>query len=104
MSYMGCTSAVSSYSPDQIKVSKVARAIAHPARIAILQLLNVKTCTCNDIVSQLPLAQSTVSQHLKELQKVKLIHGVEKPPKTFYTLNKPVYDQMQVLLNSFFSS
>ena len=99
---MGFSAAISSYSSSQIEVSKVARAIGHPARIAILELLNKKDCTCNDIVNQLPLAQSTVSQHLKELRKVRLIHGLEMPPKTIYSLNKQAYLQAQDLLYSFF--
>jgi len=99
---MGFSASISSYSNSQIEVSKVARAIGHPARIAILELLNKKDCTCNDIVSQLPLAQSTVSQHLKELRKVRLIHGLEIPPKTIYSLNKQAYLQAQDLLYSFF--
>jgi ArsR family transcriptional regulator len=99
---MGFSSSLSSYSSAQLEVSKVARAIGHPARIAILQLLIQKDCTCNDIVNQLPLAQSTVSQHLKELRKVRLIHGLDVPPKTIYSLNRQAYSQVQVLLNSFF--
>jgi len=100
---MGVSTAINTYSTSQIEVSKVARAIAHPARIAILQLLYQKDCTCNDIVNQLPLAQSTVSQHLKELRKVNLIKGQEMPPKTIYSLDKKEYTQIQILLNSFFT-
>jgi ArsR family transcriptional regulator len=99
---MGYSSSIASYSNSQIEVSKVARAMGHPARIAILELLNEKDCTCNDIVSQLPLAQSTVSQHLKELRKIQLIHGMDMPPKTIYSLNKQAYSKVQDLLNSFF--
>ncbi|MBI9066787.1 MAG: winged helix-turn-helix transcriptional regulator [Salinivirgaceae bacterium] len=84
-------------------MSKLAKAIAHPARIAILQLLTVNDCTCNEIVQQLPLAQSTVSQHLKELKKVNLIDGLEIPPRTIYVLNHEVYAKLQSVLNKFFN-
>ena len=101
---MGLTSAIGSYSRKQLQVSKMAHAISHPARIAILELLQTGDCTCNDMVNSLPLAQSTVSQHLKELQKAKLIFGTQLPPRTIYSINKPACAQIQVLLNSFFVS
>lgn len=97
------SASINTYTSSQIEVSKLARAISHPARIAILEILNRKDATCNDIVNQLPLAQSTVSQHLKELRKVNLIKGSEVPPKTVYSLDKKEYTQVRVLLNSFFS-
>lgn len=99
---MGAVIATSSYSEKQIEVSKLAKAIAHPARIAILELLNNKDCTCNDIVNVLPLAQSTVSQHLKELKKVNLINGSEMPPKTIYGLNTDNYQKLQQIFNQIF--
>lgn len=58
------------------KIAKYAKALAHPARVAILQLLIKKqACICGDIVDELPLSQSTVSQHLKELKEAGLIKG-----------------------------
>ncbi|HEV8080195.1 MAG TPA: metalloregulator ArsR/SmtB family transcription factor, partial [Chitinophagaceae bacterium] len=58
------------------RLAKYAKALAHPARIAILQLLVKKqTCICGDIVDEIPLSQSTVSQHLKELKEAGLIKG-----------------------------
>lgn len=100
---MGLVTSVESYSDSQIEMSKMAKAIAHPARIAILQLLSKNDCTCNDIVSNLPLAQSTVSQHLKELKKVKLINGLEIPPKTVYILNRESYSRLQSTMSKFFN-
>jgi|SRR5690242_11481796 DNA-binding transcriptional ArsR family regulator len=59
-----------------IRVAKYAKALAHPARIAILNLLiKKKACICGNIVDELPLSQSTVSQHLKELKQAGLIKG-----------------------------
>jgi DNA-binding transcriptional ArsR family regulator len=58
------------------KISAYAKALSHPARVAILQLLIKKqACICGDIVDELPLSQSTVSQHLKELKAAGLIKG-----------------------------
>jgi ArsR family transcriptional regulator, arsenate/arsenite/antimonite-responsive transcriptional repressor len=101
---MGSISAIGKYSSNQLEVSQIAKAIAHPARIAILELLNKKDYTCNDLVNVLPLSQSTVSQHLKELKKVKLINGVEIPPKTIYTLNHSVYSSSMTKLNNFLNT
>lgn len=88
---MGLTAAINKYTSDQIAVSKQAKAMGHPARIAILKMLADDSCTCNDIVASLPLAQSTISQHLKELKNAKLVNAKEIPPKTFYSLNKDNY-------------
>ena len=64
------------FTEQQKEIAQLAKAIGHPARVAIIaHLLKVNSCICNDIVDQLPLAQSTVSQHLKELKKAGLIKG-----------------------------
>jgi DNA-binding transcriptional ArsR family regulator len=60
-----------SFTIEQNELATLAKALGHPARIAIIEyLLKVQTCICGDIVMELPLAQPTVSQHLKELKKV----------------------------------
>ncbi len=65
------------------------KALAHPARITILKLLLSKeSCICGDIVKEIPLAQSTVSQHLKELKKAGLIQGNITPPQVKYCINQ----------------
>jgi ArsR family transcriptional regulator, arsenate/arsenite/antimonite-responsive transcriptional repressor len=65
------------FSESQNELANIAKAIGHPARVAILEyLLKVNVCICGDIVDELPLAQPTVSQHLKELKNVGLIKGV----------------------------
>ncbi|MBC8147715.1 MAG: helix-turn-helix transcriptional regulator, partial [Bacteroidetes bacterium] len=57
------------FSEEEIEIAKLAKALAHPARIAILKFLASKnSCLCGDIVEELPLSQSTTSQHLKELK------------------------------------
>lgn len=72
----------------EIELSETAKALAHPARIAIMQeLAKQKSCICGEIVDMLPLAQSTVSQHLKELQKAGLIKGTIDGPKSCYCID-----------------
>lgn len=69
-----------------------AKAISHPARIAILKVLAQRNeCICGEIVEVLPLAQSTVSQHLKELQKAGLIKGTIDGPRSCYCINWEVF-------------
>ena len=69
--------------------ARLAWAVAHPARVRILRLLiSRKTCVCGEIVDQLPLAQSTVSQHLKILKESELIQGEVDGPKVCYCINK----------------
>ncbi|MCX6189765.1 MAG: metalloregulator ArsR/SmtB family transcription factor [Bacteroidetes bacterium] len=64
------------FTDKQNAIAKLAKAMAHPARVAIIDyLLSVDTCICGDIVNELPLAQPTVSQHLKELKEAGIIKG-----------------------------
>ena len=71
------------------KIAKYAKALAHPARVAILQLLIKKqACICGDIVDELPLSQSTVSQHLKELKEAGLIKGDIEGVKVCYCIDE----------------
>jgi ArsR family transcriptional regulator, arsenate/arsenite/antimonite-responsive transcriptional repressor len=75
-------------------LANFAKAIAHPARIAILKVLAQRqACICGEIVEVLPLAQSTVSQHLKELQKAGLIKGTIDGPRSCYCINWEVFSQ-----------
>ncbi len=77
-----------SYTNEQIQVAEWCKALAHPARVAIVQhLLTREDCVCGDIVDQLPLSQSTVSQHLKELKKAGLIQGRVSGPSVCYCLH-----------------
>lgn len=64
------------FTDKQNEVALLTKALGHPARIAIIEyLMSVETCICGDIVNELPLAQATVSQHLKELKNAGLIKG-----------------------------
>jgi ArsR family transcriptional regulator len=76
------------FSREDRQLADVAKALCHPARIAILRTLAKRgTCICGEIVEVLPLAQSTVSQHLKELKKAGLIQGTVSGPKSCYCVN-----------------
>ena len=71
-----------------------AKALAHPARIAILKLLAQKNeCICGEIVEVLPLSQSTVSQHLKELKNAELIDGSIDGPRSCYCINWKAFEK-----------
>lgn len=85
---MGTTKA-EEFSVKSNKIAGYAKALAHPARIAIIQLLIKKqTCICGDIVEELPLSQSTVSQHLKELKDAGLIKGDIDGVKVCYCIDE----------------
>ena len=87
------------------KISKYAKALAHPARVAILQLLIKKqACVCGDIVDELPLSQSTVSQHLKELKEAGLIKGDIDGAKICYCIDEKEWEIAKGYLNSLFVS
>ena len=76
------------FSPADQKMADLAKVLGHPARIAILRILAEKqTCICGEIVEVLPLAQSTVSQHLKELLQADLIQGSVDGLKSCYCIN-----------------
>jgi DNA-binding transcriptional ArsR family regulator len=90
---------------EQIELSALAKALAHPARIAILQyLLKKDSCICGDIVDALPLAQSTVSQHLKELKKVGLLKGDIEGTSVCYCIDSTVWKKAESLFQLFFSA
>lgn len=73
---------------ESVELAKIAKALSHPARIAILKILAQRqTCICGDLVAELPLSQSTVSQHLKELKLAGLITGDIDGPRVCYCLN-----------------
>ncbi len=78
----------SSYSDEDIKIARFAKALGHPVRIAILRhLASLETCRFTDISNEFPLANSTVSQHLAELKQAGLIQGSIEPPRFQYCIN-----------------
>jgi ArsR family transcriptional regulator, arsenate/arsenite/antimonite-responsive transcriptional repressor len=77
-----------SFSIEHNELASLFKALSHPARIAIVEyLLKVETCICGDIVNELPLAQPTISQHLKELKNAKTIKGSIEGTAICYCLN-----------------
>ncbi len=81
------------FDAESIRIADIAKALSHPARIEILKVLSNGQCVCGDIVDQLPLSQSTVSQHLKELKAAGLIKGEIDGPRVCYCLNEGVCNQ-----------
>ena len=84
------------FTDEQNELAILAKAIGHPARIAIIQhLIKVNSCMCGDIVHELPLAQPTVSQHLKELKNAGLIKGNFEGNSICYCLNEEGFDKIK---------
>jgi DNA-binding transcriptional ArsR family regulator len=90
---------------DTAWMADVAKALSHPARVKILQILAEKnTCVCGELVDMLPLSQSTVSQHLKELKRVGLIKGDIEGPRTCYCLDIQVARKAQNAITKLFAA
>ena len=93
------------FEKDILRISNFAKALAHPARIAILKILiERKACICGDIVNELPLSQSTVSQHLKELKEAGLIKGDIDGVKVCYCINEEKWEEAKKELADLFDS
>ncbi|MEO9020745.1 MAG: metalloregulator ArsR/SmtB family transcription factor [Ginsengibacter sp.] len=87
------------------RIATYAKALAHPARIAILRLLIQKqACICGDIVDELPLSQSTVSQHLKELKQAGLIKGDIDGAKVCYCIDETEWKAAEERIDQLFDS
>src|ERR1035437_10613762 len=85
------------------KIAMYAKALSHPARIAILKLLiKQQSCICGDIVEELPLSQSTVSQHLKELKEAGLIKGDIEGASVCYCIDPKEWQDAKKYLNELF--
>ena len=92
------------FSKTDIELAEIAKALSHPARIKILKILNdLNSCMVGSIVDLLPLSQSTVSQHLKELKRIGLIKGEIEGPKICYCINSDVMEKAKEELNNLFS-
>ena len=91
------------YTTEQEQIARFAKAMGHPARIAILQFLaKQKTCYFGDIHEELPIAQATVSQHLKELKDAGLIQGEIETPKVKYCIVRENWEYASELFAEFF--
>ena len=95
---MSRTLAEIDYSVDEMKLASFAKALGHPVRIQIMKILtNQSCCYTGDLTEIIPLAQSTISQHLKALKDAGLIQGEIMPPKVKYCLNKENWPIAQAL-------
>lgn len=91
------------YSKDHLKLARIAKALSHPARLHILKFLaSCDQCITGSIVDELPIAQSSVSQHLKELKEAGLIQGFIDTPRTFYCINRKNWNRAKKLFENFF--
>ena len=91
------------YQNEHVKLARFAKALGHPVRIQILERLRDSTCCYSgDMAEVLPIARSTLSQHLKELKSAGLIQGEIEGPKIKYCINKENWKLASQLLNGFF--
>ena len=91
-------------SSKQKKLARYAKALSHPIRIYVLELLSKQSCCYSgDLTMDLPIAKSTLSQHLKELKDAGLIQGEIELPKIKYCLNKEAWNEAKELLAGFFN-
>ena len=95
----------SAFTQKEQDLAAFAKALAHPARIAILKVLAQRNeCICGEIVEVLPLAQSTVSQHLKELKNAGLIDGSVDGPKSCYCINWKAFEKFNTEFSTLFTT
>jgi DNA-binding transcriptional ArsR family regulator len=93
------------FTAEQNQLSTLLKAMAHPARIAILQrILESKSCICGDLVEELGLAQPTISQHLKELKLAGIIQGSVEGVSICYCINPITWNLLKDQLGGFFAS
>ncbi len=93
------------FTKDDAWLADIGKALSHPARIKILKILSeMNICMCGDIVDLLPLSQSTVSQHLKELKRVGLVKGEIEGPKVCYCVNEQVLSKAKKELDNLFKA
>jgi ArsR family transcriptional regulator len=92
------------FTKEQEQIARFAKAMGHPVRIAILQLLNAQSCCYHgDMAEELPIAKSTLSQHLKELRNAGLIQGNITPPTVKYCINQENWKLAMSLFNNLLS-
>ena len=101
---MGLTK-TAGFTKSDIETAELAKALAHPARIAILKhLINLNSCVCGDIVNELPLSQSTVSQHLKELKDAGIIKGNISGTSVCYCIDEKNWSKAKKVMTGLFDS
>ena len=92
------------FTEQQNTIAQIAKAIGHPARVAILQhLMKLNSCICGDLVNEIGLAQPTISQHLKELKNIGIIKGNIEGTSVCYCINQEKWAEIETLCVSFLS-
>lgn len=95
-----CSVEMSGATQSETRLAELAKALGHPLRVRILQILaRRKTCICGDLVDELPVAQSTVSQHLKMLKEAGLVQGEIDGPRVCYCIAPGVLEELKVLVS-----
>ena len=101
---MGLTK-TENYTKEQIRLSKMMKVLGHPARIAILQsIIKTETCVCGNLVTEIGLAQSSISQHLKELKSVELIKGTIEGTSMCYCIDLENWNKLSEQINQLLNS
>lgn len=101
---MGLTK-TENFTARQNELAGIAKALGHPARIAIIEhLLKVNSCICGDIVEEIPLAQATISRHLKELKAVGIIKGTIEGTSVNYCIDAQKWREIQARFNGLFDT
>lgn len=91
------------FSSEQNDIAQIAKAFAHPARVAIIQhLLKANACINSDLVQELGLAQATISQHLRELKDIGIIQGTIEGVSVNYCVNPSKWEDVKLLFNKLF--
>jgi len=93
------------FTPDILQVGKIAKALSHPVRVYIIKKLSAMDACCysGDLVEELPIGRSTLSQHLKELKFAGLIQGEINPPYIKYCINRANWKEAKILFGNFFN-
>lgn len=95
---------LSIHSQEQIDIAAIAKVLAHPARVAILQYISSQeACICNDIVDEIGLAQATISQHLQVIKSAGLIKGTFEGKSICYCLDVNRFKELQNLFTNYFN-
>lgn len=90
------------YNDDQKRLARLSKALGHPVRIYIMELLSRQACCYSgDLSEELPIAKSTLSQHLKELKNAGLIQGETEAPKIKYCINQKNWEDAKMLFEKF---
>jgi DNA-binding transcriptional ArsR family regulator len=101
---MGVTK-TENFTAEQNELANLAKALGHPARIAIIQhLLKINSCICGDLVDEIPLAQPTISRHLKELKAIGIIQGTIEGTSVNYCIDPEKWRAIQAAFNKLFDT